>query len=86
MNEPQAAEPSEDARELANKAIRIAVKAYKADDISEKDINSIADLIEADRQKVREECADRVRAEFKVSKGGSNTIDRACAAIMGGKE
>jgi hypothetical protein len=28
---------------------------------------------------------DRVRKEFKVSQGGSDTIDRVCAAILAGE-
>ena len=40
-----------------------------------------------DPDAIRQEACDAVRAEFKVTEGGSDTIDRACMAIIGaGKE
>jgi hypothetical protein len=80
MNELQAAEPSEDAMELAVK-IHASAKDI-ADDfecnddelddpdatrtLADKIYSDTAALIESALQKVREECADRCEAEFRL--------------------
>ncbi len=42
-------------------------------------------LIEADRARVLKEAVDRVRTDFHATEGHSYTIDRVCAAILGGR-
>ena len=55
------------------------------------EIATLVDIVragaKADPDKIRIEACEAIRSEFGVSEGGSDTIDRACMAIMNaGKE